>query len=124
MPTKIVPNIQSGQLRRRLTIQQASGVTDADTEADTDAGINWTTFATVWGAVEAESGTAIGAPNADLQGVVTYLVRIRYCAGVVNGMQIYEAATGLTLDILAVIDIEEAHRQMHLMCVSRRYPPV
>jgi SPP1 family predicted phage head-tail adaptor len=107
-----------------VIIQQFSGVTDADTEADTDAGVNWTTFATVWASITPSSGTAIGAPNNDLQGVTEYLVAIRYYSGVTNGMQVVDTATGLTLDVLAVLDINEIHRQMHLQCVARKYPPV
>ena len=99
-------------------------LTDADTEADTDASVNWTTFATVWASITPTSGTAIGAPNADLQGVVEYMVAIRYYAGVDQGMQVVDQVTGLTLDVLSVLDINEVHRQMHLQCVSRKFVPV
>lgn len=117
-------NIQAGEFRRYITLQVASAPTDADTNADTDAGITWTNFANLWAAVEPQQGTAIGAPNANLEGVVTYLVRTRYIPGVLPGMQIYEAATSLYLDILAVIDVNEQHRVLHLSAVSRLYPPV
>ena len=125
---KILPNVIAGEHRRRVLLQYPSAVTDADTEADTDAGVTWTNVAAVpngvWAAVEPLSGTAIGAPGSQLEGVVTYLVRIRYLPGVVNGMRIYEAVTGLDLEVLAVLDIDEAHRQLHLEAVARRYPPV
>ena len=55
---------------------------------------------------------------------MTYQVRMRYLPGVLNGMRVHEALTGLDLDILAVINIQEAQRQLHLECVQRRYPPV
>jgi SPP1 family predicted phage head-tail adaptor len=121
---KVVPNVKAGTLNRRVTLQTPSDTTDADTQADTDADIVWTPFATVWAAVEPLSGTAIGAPSANLEGVVSHLVRLRYLPGVLNGMRVHEALTGLDLDVLAVIDINEAHRQLHLECVARRYPPV
>lgn len=124
MPAALWPNVQAGRMSRRIVIQQATGTTDADTEADTDAGIVWTTLCSAWASVQPLNGTAVGAPNAQLQGVVTYLVSLRYQAGIVNGMQVYEPATGLTLDILAVIDINEQHRQLRLEAVDRRYPPV
>ena len=124
MPAKVVPNVKAGTLNRRIQIQQFTGTTDADTQADTDAGITPTLFATVWASIEPQGGTAVGAPNQNLQGVETYLVRTRYFPGVVNGMQVYEPTTGLTLDILAVVDISQIHRQLHLECVSRRYAPV
>src|ERR1035438_5918621 len=98
MPAKVVPNVKAGTLNRRIQIQQSTGATDADTQADTDAGITWTLFATVWASIEPQGGTAVGAPNQNLQGVETYLVRTRYFPGVVNGMQVYEPTTGLTLD--------------------------
>ena len=124
MAPPVRPNLEAGDLKRRVVLQTPSAPTDADTGADTDAGITWTDFATVWAAVEPISGTALGAPNQNLEGVVTYQVRIRYLPGVVNGMRIYEALTGLDLDVLGVVDINEVHRQLHLECVSRRYPPV
>ena len=130
MPTvRAVPNIKAGTLGRRVILYTPSDVTDAEVDPDTDAAITWTPFTgvpggLVWAAVEPLSGTAVGAPTANLQGVVTYLVRIRYLPGVVNGMRIYEPSTGLDLDILAVINIGEAQRHLHLECSSRRYPPV
>ncbi len=124
MPAAISPRLEAGDLNRRVLIQKPSSTTDADLGLDTDAGITWTTFATVSAAIEPLSGTAVGAPNQNLEGVVTYLVRIRYFPGVVDGMQVYDTSSGLTLDVLAVINIQQAQRQMHLQCASRRYPPV
>jgi head-tail adaptor len=116
--------IITGLFRRRVVLQSPSGVTDADTNADTDAGITWTEFATVWCSINPLTGTAVGAPSQTLQGVVTYLVAMRWMPGVVNGMVVYEASTGLALDVLAVLDILDAHKLLHLECVNRIYPPV
>lgn len=113
-----------GQFRRRVTLQSPSAVTDADTNADTDAGITWTDFADVWCQINPMTGTAVGAPNQNLQGVTTYQVQMRYMPGVVNGMRVHEAVTGLDLDVLAVLDILDAHILMTLECVNRLYPPV
>ena len=49
MAAKVVPNVKAGTLNRRVVIQSPSAATDADTEADTDAGITWSDFATVLG---------------------------------------------------------------------------
>jgi head-tail adaptor len=124
MPALDNTQIQAGLLRRRVVLQVPSAVTDADTGADSDAGITWTDLATVWASINPLTGTAIGAPNANLQGVVTYLVTMRWMDGVVNGMRVHEVSTGLDLDVLAVLDILDAHRMLHLECVQRRYPPV
>ena len=124
MPALESAQIVSGLFNKRVILQSPSAPTDADTNADTDAGITWTDFATVWCSINPLTGTAVGAPNQSLQGVATFLVAMRFYPGVVNGMQVYEPSTGLTLDILAVLDILNRHRLLHLECVERRYPPV
>ena len=124
MPALDNAQIVSGLFRRRVVLQSPSAPTDADTNADTDAGITWTDFATVWCSINPLTGTAVGAPNQNLQGVTTYLVAMRYYPGVVNGMRVHEVQTGLDLDILSVLDILDVHRLLHLLCVQREYPPV
>ena len=126
MPALDNAQIVSGQFNRRVTLQSPTGVTDADTNADTDAGIVWTDFADVWCSINPLTGTAIGAPNQNLEGVTSYLVAMRWYPGVVSGMRIHESTINgaLDLDVLAVLDILDIHKLLHLECVERLYPPV
>lgn len=73
----------------------------------------WTDFATVWAAVEPLRGreyfeaAAINAEN-------TVRIRLRYKAGVKPDMRVIYS--GRIFYIASVIDINERHQEMHLMC--------
>lgn len=110
---------RSGSLTRRVVIASPTGVTDANTEADTDAGVAYTTIATVWANVLPLTNT-----SSQLEGNVTYQVTIRYRSDVTNGMHIQEASRNIDLEIMGVLDLEEAQRVLQLQCINRRYPPV
>ena|SRR5450631_404058 len=115
------PSTRAGQFGRRIIIEQASAVTDADTptDEDTDAGITWTTFCNAWASIQPTS--VVGGQT---QGEVAWLVQMRYQPGVLSGMRVNEPATGILLDILAVLNVREAGRELNLDCISRKYPPV
>jgi head-tail adaptor len=118
------PTRRAGRYNRRIDIQQATAVTDADTLSDTDAGITWTTITSAWAAIQpnATSGGIEGRETE--QGELQWLVQMPYQTGIVDGMRVLEAATGVPLDILAAVDLYEAHLVLELHCISRRYPPV
>ncbi|WP_335342482.1 phage head closure protein [Polycladomyces zharkentensis] len=73
----------------------------------------WTDIATVWAAVEPLRGreyfeaAAINAEN-------TVRIRMRYKAGVKPDMRVIYS--GRIFNITSVIDIDERHQEMHLMC--------
>lgn len=103
--------MRSGDLRYRITIQQNQPI--KDNEAITVD--NWTEFATVWGAVEPIRGreyfqaAAVNAEN-------TVRFRIRYQKGITSKMRVsYDERT---FNIQTVIDIDEQHREIHLMCLE------
>jgi head-tail adaptor len=126
------PSVRAGKYGRRIDIQQAAAVTDADTAdtdlagdvSDTDAGITWTTVTSAWASIQ-PNATSGGLEGREAeQGELQYLVLMRHQPGITNGMRVYEAVTGIALDILAAVDLYEAHLVLELHCVSRRYPPV
>lgn len=103
--------MEAGTLRHRLTIQ------DQAKSRDGFGGeiINWTTWATVWGAVEPLSGRERFVQASDQQIYeLTTRIRIRYREGlhtemrVVWGVRVY--------NIRAVINRETRDREVYLMC--------
>lgn len=101
--------MQAGKLRHRVTIQQKT--TTQDPEGMTTE--TWTNVATVWAAVEPLKGREYFQAQA-VNAEVTTRVRIRYRAGIIPTMRVLFGAR--KFDILAVIDQEERHQELQLMC--------
>lgn len=101
--------MEAGKLRHRVTIKSKSAT------RDTFGGevITWTTYATVWAAVEPLTGREWlegRQPTAE----VTTRIRIRYRSGITPEMQAVYGAH--TYDILAVVQPEENRQELQLMC--------
>jgi SPP1 family predicted phage head-tail adaptor len=98
-----------GKLRHRLIIQKV-----AETQ-DTSGGIvsTWTTFARVWGSIEPLRGREFFAAR-EKQSRIDTRIRIRYLEGINPKMRIIWEDH--TYEILAILDIEMAHKEMQLMC--------
>lgn len=98
-----------GILRHRITIQELR-------EGQDEAGQpvqEWQDVATVWGAVEPLRGREYFAA-AQVQAEVTTRIRIRYSKGIKPDMRVlYD---GRLYNINAVIDPEERHMELQLMC--------
>jgi SPP1 family predicted phage head-tail adaptor len=100
--------MRAGRLRHRVIIQEYSesqgnygGVTK-----------NWTTFATVWAAIEPARGREFWDSqqvNAEVTGKIT----IRYLAGVTPKMRVKHGDR--YFEILAVINPEEKNEELQLM---------
>lgn len=101
--------MQIGTLRHRITLQSYTAAPDSYG----DPIKAWSDLADVWAAVEPLTGREYFQAQ-QTHAEVTYRVRIRYRGDVVPTMRI--AYTGKTLEILAVIDVGERRREMHLMC--------
>jgi SPP1 family predicted phage head-tail adaptor len=101
-----------GKLRNRITIQKLNDtIKDEYNRPTTD----WDDFATVWAAVEPLKGREyLLAQNTNTE--LTVRIRIRYLPGITPGMRVKYGER--IFDIQSVIDIEERHREMHLMCVE------
>ncbi len=98
-----------GDLRHRITIQQKSITKDSE-------GIpseTWPDFATAWAAIEPLQGREFFSAQA-VNAQVTTRIRIRYLAGICPTMRVSYGTH--IYDIQVVIDVEERHRELQLMC--------
>lgn len=109
--------MRAGRLRHRVVIQRRTGAANAFNEP-TDT---WSDLATVSAGVEPISGREYFAAQT-VQSEVSHRVTIRYLAGITPKDRIVwtDTATDVAryFDIRAVIDRDERHREMHLMCVE------
>lgn len=104
--------IGSGKLNKRVTIEQlvaASPARNAYGEPET----TWTTFATIWASIEPIQGREFWAQQ-QVQSEVTVRVRTRYLAGVTSEMRVVYGTRILSIE--SVIDPEEKHQELQLMC--------
>lgn len=101
--------MRTGQLRHKITIQQAAKTSDGFggwTQT-------WTNFATVWAAIEPLRGREFFAA-AQVQAEQITRIRIRYLAGITPKMRILFDAR--TFSINTIINVNERNRELHLMC--------
>lgn len=104
--------LASGKLRHSIVIQALIEDQDEYGEA-TQA---WETFASVRASVEPLQGREYFASQ-QVQAEVTTRFRIRYLAGLKPTMRV--VFEGRNYDIQAILDPNELHRELHLMCVER-----
>jgi SPP1 family predicted phage head-tail adaptor len=97
----------AGQLRKRVALQSAALVVDA-LGGRTQV---WTTYATVWAAVEPQP-FVVGSQKAEVLTVIT----IRYRPDVAAEQQV--VSEGKTYTVLVVIDNENRHRDLVLHCAE------
>ncbi len=106
--------MQAGKLRHRVTIQQlvaGSPQRTATGQHDT----TWTDVTTVWAAVGPLSGRRLEAANATWSAVRVEIL-IRYRAGVTAGMRVVYGGRYYLIE--AIIDPQERHRELRLMCAE------
>lgn len=96
-------------MRQRVSIQSASVAKNSYGESIQ----TWTETAEVWAAVEPLEGREYFQAQ-QVQAETSIRVRVRYLSGVVPTMRIIYGAR--TLEVLAVIDRDEQHKELHLMC--------
>jgi len=101
--------MKAGKLRHRITIQQPVEVRDSYGGVT----VTWGTFATVNASVEPLRGQELWAAAAQ-QARVNTRIRIRYLASVSPKMRVLFGTRIYLID--AVIDPEERHVEMQLMC--------
>lgn len=99
-----------GRLRHRVTLQEYKEVVD---QYGTPIDQGWQDVATVWASVEPIQGREYVLLQ-NTQAEVTTRIRIRYRAGVKPAMRLLYGAR--VFDIQAVIDFEERHIELQLMC--------
>ena len=95
--------------RHRITLQElVTGQDEAGQPVQ-----EWQDVATVWAAVEPLRGREYWAA-AQVQSEVTTRIRIRYRSGVRPDMRVLYG--GRVFNVTAVIDPEERHMELQLMC--------
>jgi len=103
--------MRAGNLRHRVIIQHLVETLD---EYKTPT-ITWQDYATVWASVEPIRGREyIELQNTNSE--LTVRIRIRYLPGVTNDMRVLYGSR--VFNIQSVIDINERHREMELMCIE------
>lgn len=101
--------MNAGQLRHRVTIQQLTRVEDEGGGYEE----NWADVATVWAAIKPLQGNERYEAQ-QVQSTLTHKVTIRYRVGIKPQMRIMYQ--GRIFNIESVIDIDEHHRWLELLC--------
>ncbi len=103
--------MEAGKLRHRVVIQENTPTRDSyGDEVD-----SWSTWATVWGAVEPLTGREAFSAGANQRlAEVTHRIRIRYRSGVLPTMRVTWRSR--TFNIQSVIEPETRDREIQLMC--------
>lgn len=101
--------MRAGKLRHKIKIQQAVETQGATGEMP----VVWSDFAEVYSSVEPLRGREFWAAK-EQQAQVSTRIRIRYLAGVTPKMQVLFGTKSYLIE--SVIDPEERHIQMDLIC--------
>lgn len=102
-----------GRMRHRITFQKFDGQVDSygdPLDADDE---HWPNVVTTWAAINPISGREFYAAEQS-QSEVTHKVRLRYRPGLNTAMRI--SWGGRRLKIISIIDWEERHESLLLMC--------
>ena len=101
--------MRAGQLRYRITIQQATEAQDSFNQPIA----TWSTFAQRYAELLPQSGREFIAAR-QIVPELQHLVNLRWLAGVTPKMRVTLGAR--TFDILAVLDLEGRNRELQLAC--------
>lgn len=97
-----------GEMRHRISLQDKT-----ITKQEGIAKESWTTGAAVWASIADISGKEFFQAAA-VQSEVTTRIRIRFRAGITPAMRVLYGSR--VFAILSVIDKDERHREIELMC--------
>lgn len=97
------------KLRHRVTIQNKVTLPDGYGGVTS----TWQDVATVWASVEPLNGRELYAAQ-QVKAELTHRIRIRYMSGIKPEMRI--AFDNRTFEIEAIIDPEERHESLELLC--------
>lgn len=98
-----------GNLRHRLTLQQAVRTPDAGGGAD----LVWTDVAAVWASVVAVNGSARDASD-KIDTRIRTKIRMRFRTGIMPGMRFVEGAR--TFNIQAALDEDGSRKWLLCLC--------
>jgi len=100
--------MKAGQLKHRIVIEQQTQTKNAIDEII----LTWSTFCTVWAAIEPATGQTYYAAN-QLESKVDGRVRIRYRDDIEPTMRIKFGDR--ILNIVSIVHPQENRRELHLM---------
>ena len=105
--------MRAGTLRTRVEVQRIAE------ERDEHGGIvsSWKTIANVWASIVPLSGREYWSAQ-QVQSDVSHGVTMRYFEGLTNKHRLKLLHSQRVLNIKSVVDVEERHREMQLMCVE------
>ena len=103
--------MKAGELRTRVEIQEPVSV-----RSGTGRTTQWMTMFAAWADVRPIRSTERAA-DGHFQTIKLYRVSIRYRLGVKSKYRVIFG--GRTLEIASVIDVDERHRQLDLLCEER-----
>ncbi len=104
--------MRSGDLNKRITISElVTGIPAADELGNPNT--SWESIATVWASIEPISGREFWAQQ-QVQSEITVRIRIRFRDDIFPGMKAEYGSK--TYIIKNVIDRDESHRELELMC--------
>jgi len=101
--------VNIGKLRHRVTIQNKVTLPDGYGGVTS----TWQDVATVWASVEPLNGRELYAAQ-QVKAELTHRIRIRYMSGIKPEMRI--VFDNRSFDIEAIIDPEERHESLELLC--------
>jgi SPP1 family predicted phage head-tail adaptor len=107
--------MQIGKMRRRCSLQAPPQETEGQNQYG-EVVPSWVEVCQVWAAVEPLEGRKLWQAQ-QVQPDVTHEVRIRYRPGVKTAMRI--VYQGRIFAIKAIMDVEERHWELRLMCVEQ-----
>jgi len=103
--------MRAGKLRHRVVIQ-SKGASRDTYGAEV---VTWSTTATVWASVEPLTGREYMDAQ-QTQAEVSTRIRVRYRSDVTYVPEMRATWDGHTYDIVSVLEVNSAHREVQLMC--------
>jgi SPP1 family predicted phage head-tail adaptor len=103
--------VKAGELRTRVVIQEP-----VRTGSGTGGRVEWRTLAPAWADIRPVRSTD-RTQEGHFQAVRLARVTIRYREGIKSKMRV--AIGSRILEIVSVIDVDERHRQLDLLCEER-----
>ena len=105
--------MQAGQLKHKLDIETELNSQDAYGQTAQQ----WVAFLRgLWAEIEPISGREYFSSQ-QVNAEISHRIKIRYRAGIKPNMRVKFGAARV-FNIVSVIDLKEAHREIHLMCTE------
>jgi len=104
--------VDPGKLRHKIIIKVQPPGQDSYGEKVSDTSL-WTNFVTIRAAIIPISGREFFTAQ-QVNSTVTTRIEIRYKSGITAGMRVVCGTK--VYDIKAPLDLEEKHKEIHLMC--------